>query len=63
MHDDAVTSRCQFLLIKDVLHLKVNVYIYIYIFLGVGEGGGGSKFLQTRCSSRLGDVVSGVMVS
>ena len=58
MHDDAVTSRCQFLLIKDFLHLKVNVYTYIYIFLG----GGGSKFLQTRCSSRLGDVVSCVMV-
>ena len=40
MHGDAVTSRCQFLLIKDFLHLKVNVYIYIYIFLG---GGGGVK--------------------
>ena len=40
MHDDAVTGRCQFLLFKDFLHLKVNVYIYIYIFLG---GGGGIK--------------------
>ena len=39
MHDDAVTGRCQFLLFKDFLHLKVNVYIYIYIFLG----GGGIK--------------------
>ena len=36
MHDDAVTGRCQFLLFKDFLHLKVNVYIYIYIFLGGG---------------------------
>ena len=34
MHDDAVTGRCQFLLLKDFLHLKVNVYIYIYKFLG-----------------------------
>ena len=34
MHDDAVTGRCQCLLFKDFLHLKVNVYIYIYIFLG-----------------------------
>ena len=39
MHDDAVTGRCQFLLFKDFLHLKVNVYIYIYIFLGGGGGG------------------------
>ena len=36
MLDDAVTGRCQFLLFKDFLHLKVNVYIYIYIFLGGG---------------------------
>ena len=43
MHGDAVTSRCQFLLIKDFLHLKVNVYIYIYIFLG---GGGGQNFCK-----------------
>ena len=41
MHDDAVTRRCEFLLFKDVLHLKMSVYNYIYIFLG------GSKCFQT----------------
>ena len=41
MHDNAVTGKCEFLLFKDVLHLKMSVYIYIYIFLG------GSKFFQT----------------
>ena len=41
MHDDAVTGRCEFLLLKDFLHLKMNVHVYIYIFLG------GSKFLET----------------
>ena len=59
MHDDAVTSRCQFLLIKDVLHLKVNVYIYIYIFLGVGEGGvkifANALFVKIRGRSLLCD--------
>ena len=57
MHDDAVTSRCQFLLIKDFVHLKVNVYTYIYIFLG----GGGVKifanalFVKIRGRSLLCD--------
>ena len=41
MHYDAVTGKCGFLLLKDFLHLKMNVHIYIYMFLG------GSKFLQT----------------
>ena len=41
MHDDAVTGRCEFLLFKDFLHLKMIVYIHIYIFLR------GSKLLQT----------------
>ena len=34
MRDGAVTGRCEFLLFKDFLPLKLNVYIYIYIFLG-----------------------------
>ena len=41
MHDDTVTGRCEFLLFKDVSHLKMSVYVYIYIFRG------GSKFFQT----------------
>ena len=64
MHVDAVTGRCEFLLFKDFLHLKMKVYIHIsggfkivatavrrYIFC--------VDFIQGACTESLDSKVQG----
>ena len=50
MHEDAVTGRCEFLLFKDFLHLKMNVYMLYYMTISFG---GVIYDNVTQCSNRI----------